>query len=175
MQGTSVGEPLTSDTGQCGEHQGVIDQPGNDMWQCDVFNRTLSVSKNMHCWSGSLPVKDTWRHSLIIHVLTPGFSISWFLRESLEHMMSREAPENLSEIQLFIKHYIFSVSKICLQKRRLVIDVICRSIQWREGPFKCVQKSSTILHSHWLRGYSNAFVLLILSHREINQKHRFFV
>ena len=24
-------KPQTSDTGQCGEHQGVIDQPGNDM------------------------------------------------------------------------------------------------------------------------------------------------
>ena len=37
-------------------------------------------------------------------------------------------------MQLFIKHCIYWFTKICLQRKRLVIDVICRSIQWREGP-----------------------------------------
>ena len=49
--------------------------------------------------------------------------------------------KKLSQMQLFINHCIYWFTKICLQRRRLVIDVICTSIQWREGPFKCVQKS----------------------------------
>ena len=72
--------------------------------------------------------------------------------------MSRGAPKNLLEIQLFIKHCISSISKICLH-RRLVIDVICRSIEWRDGPFKCVQKSTTILHTRWLREIVNMLLL----------------
>ena len=76
-------------------------------------------------------------------------------------------------MQLFINHCIYWFTKICLQ-RRLVIDVICRSVQWREGPFKCVQKSTTILHTRWLREKPNAFVRLIVSHREINQNARIF-
>ena len=105
--------------------------------------------------------------------------INNFLRNSKEVAESRTAGFSYGMQHVFIViQWTMSHSSLNDEsqwkrtiRRRLVIDVICRSIQWREGPFKCVQKT-TIFPNRWLRVYPNTRLWAIV---KLIKKHRFFV